>query len=174
MKKQEKTFFVENLAAELKDAQCVILINFTGLSVKAQQELKKRLREVGAQMLVTKNTLFRLASQKAGLPQKVASDEVLVGQTALVIGNEDPVAPLSVIGKFAEEHEVPSLKVGLVEGVFQDKDNLLKLAQLPGKEALLSQMIGSLTAPMYGAVSVLNTKMQELVFVLQNAEGGDH
>src|SRR3990167_782197 len=115
MKKAEKTIFVDNLTEELRLAKSVVLINFAGLTVKAQRELKKRLKEVGARMVVVKNTLLKRAGEAAKVDKEILSDSVLEGQTALVLTEGDPIASLSVMGKFAREFEVPKFKVGIVE-----------------------------------------------------------
>lgn len=171
MKKQEKIFFVENLTEELRSAKSVVLINYAGLSVKAQQELKKRLKEVGAKMLVVKNTLLKRAGEAAKVDKEIFTDSVLTGQTALVISEDDPIAPLGVLGKFAKEFEVPQFKVGLVEGSFQDTEALKKLSALPGKDALLGQLLGALMSPSYGLVGTLNANMQKLLFILKSKAG---
>ena len=171
MKKAEKPFFVENLAAELSSAKSVVLINFAGLSVKSQQELKRRLKETDAKMLVVKNTLLKRAGGAAKIPSDTLSDEVLSGQTALVIGSSDPIAPIQVLGKFASEFEVPSFKVGIIEGAFQDNEALVKISKLPGKDALLGQLLGTLLSPSYGLVGTLNANMQNLLYVLKQKAG---
>ena len=175
MKKAEKNIFVENLAKTLEGAISTILVDFSGLNVSAQQELKKRLKEVGATMTVVKNTLFKLAGSAAGLPKDVLEDSVLVGQTALVTteGGADPISPLFVLAKFAEEFEVPQMKVGIVEGSFQDKDSLTTLSKLPGKNALFVQVLGVISAPSYGLVATLQSNLQKLLFILKSkSEGG--
>lgn len=166
MKKAEKTFFVDNLSAELKEAKSLVLINYTGLSVKSQQELKKRLKEAGARMVVVKNTLLKRASEKAKVDKELLTDEVLSGQTALVINEGDPIAFIQVIGNFTKEFEVPKMKVGIVEGVFQNPEALVKLATLPGKSVLLGQLLGSLMSPTLGLVGTLNANLQKLLYVL--------
>ncbi len=171
MKKQEKVFFVENLIEELKSANAVVLVNYSGLSVKAQQELKRRLSEVGAKMLVVKNTLLKRAGEAAKIDKEVLTDTVLTGQTALILASEDAIASLSVLGKFAKEFEVPSLKVGIVDGAFQNTDSLVKLANLPGKDALLGELLGVLMGPSYGLVQTLNASTQKLLFVLKSKAG---
>lgn len=171
MKKAEKSFFVQNLTEELKSAKSVILINFAGMSVKTQQELKKRLKEANARMLVVKNTLFRRAAKEAKMTKEVLTDTVLTGQTALILADNDPFAPLQVLGKFAAEFEVPRFKVGLIEGVFQDTDTLEKVSKLPGKNVLVAQAIGAIAAPMYGIVAVLQGNMQKLVYILEEYKG---
>ncbi len=177
MKKVEKTVFVDNLTTELASAKSFILINYTGLSVKSQQELKKRLKEVGAKMLVVKNTLLKRASQTAKIDKEVLTDEVLSGQTALIVSQEDPISFIQVIGKFAKEFvseaglPVPKMKVGIVEGSFQNQEALIKLATLPGKDALLGQLLGSLISPSYGLVGTLNGNLQKLVYILREKAG---
>lgn len=169
MKKTEKHLFVENLTEELKDASGVVLVDYTGLTVAQQQDLKKRLSEVGANLRVVKNTLFKLAGEKAKAPKEVVTDTVLTGPTAIVLAKEDPIAPLQVLHKFAEEFEIPNLKVGMIEGSFKDKTTLEKIAQLPGREVLYGQVVGSIASPMHGLVFTLNSKMRDLVYILEKA-----
>lgn len=168
MKKAEKIFFVENLTEELKSATCVVLVDYTGLSVKMQQDLKKKLGEIGAKMTVVKNTLFKLAGKGAKVPEKTMSDTVLSGQTAIIITEKDSIAPLQVLAKFAKENEIPNFKVGIVDGIFQDKETLIKLSQLPSKEILCGQLVGSVAGPTYGLVSTLQGNLQKLVWILKS------
>ena len=171
MKKAEKVLFTDNLTAELKSAKSFVLINYTSLSVSSQQELKKRLKEVCAKMLVVKNTLLKRASETAKIDKKILTDEVLSGQTALVISSGDPISFIQVFGKFAKEFSVPQMKVGIVDGLFQDNATLVKLATLPGRNALLSQLLGSLMSSSYGLVGTLNGNLQKLVYVLHAKAG---
>lgn len=166
LKKQEKIDLVKSLGSSLKDASSVVLVNFAGLSVSAQQDLKKQLKAVGADIVVVKNTLIKLAAKDAGIDEKTTADDVLVGQTALVISKDDPIAAIQILGKFIKENEVPQFKVGVVEGSFQDADSLSKLSTLPGKDALLGQVLGSLMSPSYGLVGVLQGNLQKLVYIL--------
>jgi len=177
MKKQEKVLFVDNLTRELQDAKSVVLVNYSGLSVKGQQDLKNRLREVGGRMLVVKNTLLKRAGESAKVDKEMLSDSVLSGQTALVIADEDPIAPLQVVGKFAAEFvsaagdSTPSFKVGVVEGTFQDEASLGRLSTLPGRDALLGQLLGTLVSPQYGLVGTLNSNLQKLVYIIGQKAG---
>lgn len=171
MKKAEKTIFVDNLTEELKGAKSVVLINFAGLTVKAQRELKKRLKGTNSRMVVVKNTLLKRAGIAAKIDEQILSDSVLQGQTALVISSEDPIAPLNVLGLFAKEFEVPKFKVGIVEGSFQDAEALNRLSTLPGKDALLGQLLGTLMGPMYGLTGTLSGNLQKLVYILKTKAG---
>lgn len=169
MKKVEKSLFVKNLTEELKSVNSAILINYSGLDVSMQQELKKRLRDSKSRMVVVKNTLLKLAGKEAGVSDEMLDDTVLSGQNALVLAEGDPIAPLQVLSKFAEEFETPQIKVGLVEGSFQNEEALEKLSKLPGKDALIAQALGVIASPTYSIVSVLENNLQQLVLVLDQA-----
>lgn len=177
MKKAEKLTFVDNLTAELKDAKSTVLVNYSGLPVKAQQELKARLKEAGARMIVVKNTLLKRAGESAKIDKGLIEASILTGQTALVLGDEDPVAPIQVLGKFAKEFvsaagsPTPKFKVGVVDGTFQDEASLTKISALPSRDVLLSQLLGSLMASEYGLVGTLQGNLQKLVYILKTKAG---
>ncbi len=169
MLKSEKPQYVTDLTTELKSASSVVLVNYSGLSVKKQQELKKRLKTVGAKMSIVKNTLFKRAGTEAKISEKTLEDSVLSGPTAMIMGTEDPIAPLQILYKFAKEFEIPALKVGVIEGNFQNKAGLEVLAKLPSKEILQAQALGAISAPLYGIVGVLQGNIQKLLYVLKSA-----
>ena len=160
MKKAEKVLFTDNLTAELSSKKNFVLINYTGLTVKSQQELQKRLKEVGAKMLVVKNTLLKRASETAKLDKEILTDEILSGQTALAISEGDPISFIQVIGKFTKEFSVPQMKVGIIDGLFQNSLFLSQISILPSKDILLSQLLG-----------VLSGNLQKLVYVLSQKAG---
>ena len=168
MNKTDKTVFIDNLSSDLKSVHSAILVNYSGLSVDNQQELKKRLKAVNARFIVVKNTLFRLAAEKSKLPSELSQNSIVSGQNALILADDDPVKPLSVIAGFAKEFELPQIKVGLVEGFFQDESQLASLAKLGGKDAIIAQLVGLMSAPTYAVVGTLQAKLQELTFILDS------
>ena len=169
MNKQEKKKFVEGLSKEIEAASTVALVDYAGLNVKMLQEIKRELKKVDTRVVIVKNTLFKIAGEKAKAPKEALQDSVLAGPTAMVITEGDPIAPLQILGKFAKANELPQFKVGIVEGTFQDKEGLTKLSKLPGKDALVGQAMGAIAAPLYGLVGTLNAPMQKLVHVLSEA-----
>lgn len=173
MLKQQKIDLVSKLTPRLKTSTSIIFVNFTGLSVSLQQKLKVSLKEIGADMTVIKNTLIKRAGDEAGINKQVLTDEILSGQTALILTEGDGISPIQIIGKFAKENMVPQFKVGIVDGNFTDKDGLIKISALPSKGALFSQVVSSLMSPMYGLVGTLNGNMQKLLYIL-NAKAGDY
>lgn len=174
MKKAEKVTFVSNLTRDLQGAKSVVLVNYAGLSVKLQQELKARLKESGSRMVVVKNTLLKRAGESAKIDKEVLTDSVLSGQTALIISGDDAIGPIQILGKFSGEFQVPKFKVGIVDGSFQDETALSKLSALPGRDILLSQLLGVLMSSEYGLIGTLNGNLQKLVYVLQQKAGGEN
>ena len=166
MNRTNKSSLIKDLAPELKKASSIVFVNFAGLSVGLQQKLKLELKAIGSDMTVVKNTLIKLAGKEAGLNVEVLTDEVLSGQTALIMTEGDSIAPIQVLGKFVKENQVPQFKVGIIDGAFQGKEALLKISTLPTKEVLYSQVVGSLMSPMYGLVGTLNGNMQKLMYIL--------
>lgn len=178
MKRPQKVTFVQNLTGSLEKAKSLVLVDPTGLPVKQQEILRRRLSEVGGTVSVTKNTLLlRALRQITNYKSQITEIEPsLTGQTAVIIANEDELAPLQILGKFIKEFDLPKLKVGIVGREVQNTSNLLALARLPGQVALRAQVVASLMGPMYGLVGTLQSKMQELVYILNaraNSGGGE-
>lgn len=174
MKKAQKQDVVKKLVPDLAAAKSVVFVDFAGMNIKLQQDLKKKLKTAGARMFVAKNTLIRRAGEEVKLPSEALSDTVLVGQTAIVTASEDAVSPIAALGKFIKEFEVPKFKVGVVEGTFTDTEALVRLSKLPGRDILLGQVLGTLMAPSYGLVNTLQGNTQKLLYILNSkVKGGE-
>lgn len=176
MKKSEKIFFVENLAAHLKDAKSVVLLDPSGLKVNQQQDLRRRLREVGAAIMVVKNTLLeRALRQVTNLKSQITNLKPgLTGQTAVVLATDDELAPLQVLGKFIREFELPRFKMGIIGDKTYGEAELGAISKIPGKEVLLSQLVGNLAGSMYQLVGTLQANMGNLVNILNvKSKGGE-
>lgn len=171
MKKIEKKSLVEKLSQSFKDAKSVTLVDFTGMNIVAQNELKKRLKQVSSKLIVAKNTFIKIAADEAKLPKEIADDKILSGQTAIIIGTNDSVSPIQTAGKFASENESLKFKAGILEGIFQEKDSLVAISKLPTKEILNGQVVGSIAGPMYSLISNLQGTIQELLGTLSAKVG---
>jgi large subunit ribosomal protein L10 len=163
--KQEKRDAVKMLSDAFKAAHSTTLIDYTGMNVRAMQDLRSKLTDAGARILIAKNTLVGIAAKDAGQAD-VAEGDTLTGQTAIIFASEDPIAPIQVIGKFNKETELGSFKAGVVEGVFHGKDSIVKISMLPSREELYAQVVGAVSSPLYGLTSTLQTNLTSLVFIL--------
>lgn len=166
MRQTEKAILVDDLVARLKDAKSAVLVDYQGLSVKQLNELREKISEVGGSFSVVKNTLLKLALQKAESTKQKAEIKELEGPTALVLAEEDEIAPLQVIGHSISETDLPKLKLGFFDSNIYDAEKLLALSRLPGREALLGQLLGAVAGPQYALVNTLQGNLQKLVYVL--------
>lgn len=166
MKKQDKKSLVERLSKSLREAKSVTLVDFTGMNINTQQDLKKKLKEAASKMLVAKNTLIKIAADEAKLPKEITDEAILSGQTAIVTSSDDPVSPIQTLGKFAKENTSLKFKAGVLDGIFQNKESLLAISALPSKEVLVGQTVGSVAGPMYALISNLENKVQEFMAII--------
>ncbi len=171
MKKQDKSVLIDKLSKDFQKAKSLTLIDFTGMNIKSQNDLKNKLRVAKSRFIVAKNTLIKIAVTNAKLPKEIADDSILTGQTAIMISEDDGVTPIQLAGKFASENESLKFKAGVLEGVFQDKVALVAISKLPSKEILNGQVVGSIAGPMYTLISNLQATIQELLGTLSAKVG---
>jgi large subunit ribosomal protein L10 len=151
MNRTEKQGLVDELSAKIKGAKVLYYTNFTGLNVKGMTELRRRLRKAGVEYVVIKNTLAARAVNDSGLV-----GTRLRGPTGIVIAR-DPVAAAKVLADFAKEFEQkPEVKGGLLEGTAIDTAQVKRLASMPSREQMLSQLAGGLQSPLAAFVGALS------------------
>ena len=151
MKRAEKEQLVSELRDKLTTAQSLYYTDFTGLNVKRMTELRRRLKRVGVEYVVIKNTLALRAVNESGLV-----GETLKGPTGLVVG-KDPVSAARVLTEFAREFDdKPTVKGGLLAGKKIDNAQLKRLASLPSREQMLADFAAGMQSPMAAFVGALN------------------
>jgi large subunit ribosomal protein L10 len=164
MNQTEKKTFVTEFRDKVKSAPVLYLTDFTGLDVKSMTELRRRLKESGAEFLVVKNRLAKLAIEELDLPDLGDS---LLGPTGVVLGYDGPVEPAKALADFAKEHDdKPVFKIGVMDAALVSAEEIQKLAKLPPREQLLAALAGALEAPMAALASALEGKIQEMAGVL--------
>jgi len=144
---------VDEIAAAVKDAQSVVLVDYRGLTVEQDTQLRKALREAGITYKVYKNTMMNFAFKgtdcEALLPY-------LEGPSAVAISTEDATAPARVLCKFAKTAEALEVKGGIVEGIAYDANGIKEVAKIPSREELLSKLLGSIQSPIANFARVMN------------------
>ena len=144
---------VQEISEQIKDAQSVVVVDYRGLTVAEDTQLRKQLREAGVAYKVYKNTLVNFAIK--GTDFESLSD-VLEGPNAFAISTTDATAPARVIAKFAKTAPALEIKAGVVEGTFYDADGMKAIATIPSREELLSKFLGSIQSPIANFVRVIN------------------
>lgn len=165
MKRADKETFVADIRERLDRAPVMYLTDFSGLNVKSMTVLRQKLRDNGAEFLVGKNRLVKLALQDTDMPDL---SEALIGPTGVVFGYDDAVSAAKVLTEFAKENDDrPSFKAGVLENKLLDAAQIDALAKLPPREELLAQLAGALAHPMAALASVLEAKTQEMSGLLE-------
>lgn len=169
MKKTEKPFVVEDLTKRFEDAKSVVALDYQGLTVKDSEKLRRQISEAGGKLVVAKNTLLKIALQKARGTRDTRGtlDTLLQGPTAVIFAEGDEVGPLQKLGKFILEKGLPKLKFGIFGTEIFDTEKLLALSKLPSRNVLLGNLVGTIAGPSYGLVGVLNANLQKLVYILK-------
>ena len=144
---------IDEISEVVKDAQGVVLVDYRGLTVEQDTILRKQLREAGITYKVYKNTMMNFAFKGTDLE---ALAPHLEGPSAIAVSKEDATAPARVIVKFAKDAPQLELKAGVIEGVLYDAKGIAEVAKIPGREELLSRLLGSLQSPVANFARVLN------------------
>lgn len=148
---------VKQIVEDLKAANAMWVINYTGLSVKESEELRHTVRDAGGQVKVLKNTLTARALQELGLP---TLEGILEGPSAFVFAIGDPVESAKAIKNFAKTNKKIKIKGGMMDGHQYDAAQVEAIADLPSREQLLSMLLQVMLGPATGVVRVLNAPME--------------
>ena len=155
---------VDALADQLGRASVAVLADYRGLTVSEMSALRRRLREAGGEFHVAKNTLTRRAAERLGHGDLVP---YLVGPTGLALGYGDAGALAKAMSEYQRTSRVLTLKAALLGDRVLPPEDVGRLANLPGRERLLAQVVGGFQAPIYGLVAVLSGTLRSLVGVLE-------
>lgn len=176
MDRTTKEAFVTELRERIGRAPALYLTDFTGLKVKEMTQLRSELRKSGAEYVVVKNRLAKLAfEQSEDAPDITAS---LVGPTGFVFGYEDAAATAKVLSDFAKDHDSkPAFKLGVLENEILQPEQVERIAKLPPKDQLYAELAGAMQAPMANLAYALEAKLQETAGLLdaliaERAEAG--
>ena len=152
-KVEQKKPIVEEIAENIKDAPSVILLHYSGITVEADPELRKELREAGITYKVYKNTMMNFAFQGTDCEPLTKH---LEGPNAIAISKDDATAPVRIISNFAKKAPTLKMLAGIVEGGYYDEKAVSALADVPSREVLLGRRFGSMQSPVANFARVLN------------------
>jgi large subunit ribosomal protein L10 len=174
MARPDKVEQVELLTEKLKSARVAVLTDYRGLTVGQLQELRGRLRAQAVEYRVVKNTLARLAAVEAGHEQ---FQDLLKGPVGIAFGYGEPGIPAKVLGEFTRQTRIRvDIVGGLVEGRVMGGDQVRQTADLPSREVLIAQLLGTLQSPISQLVATIQAPVQQLVGLLEaykdKLEGG--
>ena len=179
----QKENTVTKLTDEFGRAKSVVFADYKGLKMTQLSILRDKLRDQGATLSVTKNSLVSLALKQSdySLPTtaedgRPKTDSILEGPTATLLAFEDEITPLKSLVQGLKEAGSGKVKGGFVNGDYYDSFSIIRLSNLPTKLELQAKVVGSLSSPLYGIVGVLQANIRNLVYVvsaIQKQKGGE-
>ncbi|MEK7949655.1 50S ribosomal protein L10 [Luteolibacter soli] len=151
----DKKVIIDALLEKVNASPYVLVVDYTGMTVPQFSELRNRLGAAGAECHVAKNTYVKKALAEAGRPD---IGESLVGQTAFVTGESEVFAAAKAIKNFEKEFKKPEMKVGILGDAVLDADKLKAIADIPSREAVLSQLLATILEPSTRIARVIQKK----------------
>ena len=151
---ESKKAVVASLTDTIKESTSVVFVDYKGITVAQDTELRKQFREAGVEYSVVKNTLTNFAAKNAGYD----FSKVLNGTTAMAHTTGDPIAPARIVAEFAKKNKLKTLSIkgGIVEGSVMSAEQLTGFSELPSKNALVASVLGTFLAPISSLAFVLD------------------
>ena len=155
----DKKVISDQLIKRINSSPYVLLVDYTGMTVPQFNEIRKRLRGVGSNLHVTKNSYVKVAGSSRGFPEALNAD--LKGQNAIVFGESDVCKAAGVVKKFRTETKKPGIKSAVLDGTFLTPDKVESLADVGSKEDLLATLLGVLNAPGSSIARAIRAKAEK-------------
>lgn len=162
---QKKIFTVQNLTQKIKDAKALFLTNYRGLNAEQMTNLRQQVKDIGGELEVVKNRLFKLALKDSG---KKEVDIDLEGPTAILWSNEDEISPLKALVKFSKSIDLPEIKLGWLGEDLLSGEQVSQLALIPSRNQLEAKLTGLISSPIYGLTYALNWNLQKLTLAIKS------
>ncbi len=143
---------VAEISENIKDAQSVVLVDYRGLTVEQDTQLRKTLREAGVGYKVYKNTFMNFAFKGTACEDLAP---YLEGPSAMAYSATDATAPARILAEFAKKADKLEIKAGVVEGTVYDAKGMQRIADIPSREVLLSRLLGSMQSPIANFARVM-------------------
>ncbi len=143
---------VDEIAENVKGAESVVLVDYRGLTVAQDTDLRNQFRAAGVLYKVYKNTMMNFAFKGTEFESLSVN---LEGPSAIAVSKDDATAPARIIAKFAKTAPALEMKAGVIEGSYYDAAGMLDIAKIPSREELLSRLLGSMQSPIANFARVI-------------------
>ena len=164
LSKTQKQKIVDDLASRFHSVPSVFVVEYQVLKVKEMEGLRKKLRETEAELMVVKNTLLEKASEGTEMEKM---KDLFSGSTAIAICDGESSGMAKVFVDYGRDFPAVSVKGGIFEGEVVDASKIERIAKLPSRRQLVSELAGILAAPMGNLVGVVKQAQSKIVLVLE-------
>jgi large subunit ribosomal protein L10 len=166
MPNQKNKDTVKNLREKVAKAKSIILTDFKGLNSNATNDFRAKMLEQQAEVTVAKNTLLKKALEEEKVDTELLAEH-LKGNTAAIFSYNDALSPIKPLVEFAKKFELPKIKAAIIEGIFTTGEQVETISKLPSKEQLLAQIVGTMSRPLTGFVTVLKGTQRKFVYAIK-------
>lgn len=167
MDRDKKETFITDMNSRLKKAKATFLVEYKGLNMTSMDKVRSELRKVDVELQVVKNRLLKLASRDT---ESGCIEDQFVGPCAIAITYNDVVSPAKVLIDLAKDIKTLGIKAGQIAGRPMDLEDIKKLANLPGREQLIAQVLSAMQAVPASMVRVLNGIILKMLYTLKAIE----
>src|SRR3989344_3492984 len=161
MPSQKNIQLLDELKQKIHRASALFFVDYSGLTHRQLEEVRRELKEADSEIAIVKNTLTNLA-----LKDKKIKVEKLEGPHATLFSYKDPIATARILAGFIKKYGLPKVRFGIFEGGIVDEATITELATLPSREVLIAKLLGTLNAPISNFVYGLNANIVKLALVL--------
>ncbi len=163
--KAKKIELLEQYKNVLTEKSGYIIVDSDRLDSATLFDLKKKLKEIGSNFSVLKNTVFKIALQETKQPLETQS---FTGASAIITFDEDPTGTAKFLKEVQKEMEVLQARYGVIENEYIDSNRIMELADIPSREVLYAKLLGSLNAPLSGLMNTLTGNVKSFIRVTQS------
>jgi large subunit ribosomal protein L10 len=153
LNRDQKAAVIDEVAAQISEAEAVFAVDYRGISVPQAAELRTRLREADASFRIVKNTLTLRAADKAGAE---ALKALLEGPTAMTFVRGDAALAAKALSDFRRATNLLEFKGGWMNGAALDSAQIDAIAKLPSREVLYGRLVGMVASPLTGLAASLD------------------
>ena len=161
-----KEEIVAELVTKIDNSKALVFTDYQGLTHVQLESLKKELKKNDATIIIAKNSLLKISLGQSKNYADFKDNDSLNLPTATLFMQGDYVEPLKQLQKALKDFGLPKIKFGILEGNLFDESQVLKIASLPNRVTLLTQLVGTLNSPIQGLVVTLNGTIQKFVMTL--------
>jgi len=155
-----------NLTEKMSRIQLAVVADYRGMTVAEMADLRQKMREAGAEVVIAKNTLLRMAARETG---REAMEHLLVGPTAITFAYDDPSKVANALRDYLKDKQKFSVRGGVLGTSLLEADALEQVAKMPSRQTLYAQILGGVQSPVSGLVGVIQAPMSNVVGCLNSA-----
>jgi large subunit ribosomal protein L10 len=156
---------LKELNEKVSKAKSIVFSDFKGVNSKDLTAFREEIREKGGEVVVSKNTLLKLALKENNTPDE--ANNALEGQTVAILSYQDPLATIKSFFNFSTKVEKLKAKAGVFENKYLSEMELDALSKLPSKQELIGKLVGSMKSPIFGLVNTLNQTQSKVVYIFK-------